>query len=147
MKIGDVLSKKGRTIYSIGADALVSSAIAVISQNRIGSLALRERGGQIAGLVTEADLLTFLNRNGPKAMCSPVKAAMRLQAPQCDVTDAVVRVIGRMTLERKRHMIAMDNGRAVGIVSMGDLVKAQLSSATLEADVLRDIARARLLPA
>lgn len=145
MKIGDVLNLKGREIHCIGAQALVSSAIALLTHHRIGSAAVTNERGGIEGLVTEADLLSFLGRNGPEGMCRPVGSAMRAPAPICTSKDAVIPVVARMTRERHRHLIVMDGERPVGIVSIGDLVKAQLESARLETDVLRDIARAKLL--
>lgn len=149
MHVSEIIAKKGSQIYSIGHKNDVSSAVRLMARNSVGSVLVHdEESGELIGLIAQPELLVALSDHGPSALNKGATAIMQNPVPKCMPDDDVASILTLMTIKRCRHMAVIDEaGFTHGLVSIGDLVAAQLAEARLEAGVLRDMARSHLLSA
>lgn len=115
-------------------------------QRNISSLVVTDHIGRPMGLVMDRDVLREIARRGASALHLPARTVMRSPAPTCRLEDTLTQIMRRMTHDRIRHLIVLDELRLIGIVSIGDLMKSKLLDADLENRVLRDRALGRLAP-
>ena len=138
MFISQVLQTKPvHEVVTSDEDTRAAAAARLMTERGVGSLVVLGRGGEIAGIVTERDILRRFARHGAQLggmrlaeiMSQPVETVQ----PDAHIED----VLQRMTLKRFRHLPVVDQRRLLGIVSIGDLVKAMLQEKTAEAESLR----------
>lgn len=146
MRVIDVLhAKEGSFLITIFADRPLAEAMALMSSHKVGSVVATDLAGAPIGIVTEPDIVSVIAAGGAASLDQPLRTAMRAPAPNCDPDDDVAHALALMTRSRVRYLLAVRDGRAMGLVSIGDLVKARLESAELESRVLRDMARGAVL--
>jgi CBS domain-containing protein len=116
----------------------VRSAVERMASAGVGALVVVNDDGLLIGVVSERDVLQALASNGDSAMSMPVSDVMPRHLVTCSTDDALGDLMAVMTNRRVRHLPVVDNGRVVGIVSIGDLVKARLHELETESQVLRD---------
>ena len=147
MKIAAVLARKGREFYTVQHDLPLAFAMEIMHRQRIGSVGvIHAEHGRLLGLISQPELLAAFSRFGTESLKQRVSGLMRMSAMTCSCEDDATQVMRAMTRERCRHAVVMNGlGKSAGLVSIGDLVAALLEEARLEAGVLRDIARSRLL--
>lgn len=136
MTIAAILDGKGYAVATIGVDATVGEAIALLHDQRIGALPAT-RDGQIVGVISERDVVYCLKDHGAEILDWPVAEVMT--APAITVTPAtgVMTALAMMTRRRIRHLPVMADGELVGIVSIGDLVKYRIDRIEAEAEAMR----------
>jgi CBS domain-containing protein len=137
MIVADILRGKGGSIVSVTASQHISEALALLAQHRIGAaLVLDDRGG-IAGILSERDLVRAMHKLGKAAFDKTVGELMTSPVVTCSPKDPVPAIEGMMTAQRFRHVPVVDEGKLVGIISIGDVVKTRIEEAEAEVDALR----------
>lgn len=133
--IREVLDRKGGTVLTIRRQASVLDAIGEMSQANIGALVI-EQDGRPVGIFTERDYLRKIALEGRSSNKTPVEDVM--SAPLITVTpaDSTAQAMQTMTDSRCRHLVVVDGGNMVGIVSLGDLVKHMLVEKEAEVEQL-----------
>ena len=124
MNIASILAKKGGQVYTIRPEQTVRQALATLAERNVGALVAVDGSGRVVGILSERDVVRRLARD-ENALSLAVEALMTKNVitglPQDDLGT-----VGRtMTDRRFRHMPILENGRLVGVVSLGDIVKAQ----------------------
>jgi len=135
MRITDVLRHKGNTVATIAPDALVGDLLALLEEHNIGAVVVTERGSNadnVVGIVSERDIVRRLNARGAALLTATVGEIMTSTVFSCAPSDTVDSLAETMTERRIRHVPVLVDGRLVGIVSIGDVVKSRISQ--LEAD-------------
>lgn len=122
MTIRQILAHKGDRIVSIIAQASLSEAARTMSEHGVGALAVRD-GEAIVGMLSERDLVLCLARLGSAAAAATAGTAMQA-AVDIGIDDELMDGLRLMTDRRRRHLLVREEGRVVGMVSIGDLVKA-----------------------
>lgn len=145
MRVIDVLRANSASLVTIAADRTLGEAIALMAGRKVGSVVATDAAGRPLGIVTEPDVVRALAAGGGEGVRQDLRQIMRTPAPTCDVSDTVAAALALMTRTRVRYLLAVESGRVLGLVSIGDLVKARLESTELEARVLRDMARGAVL--
>ncbi len=140
MKVRDILEAKGRHVITIRPDATIATAVHRLALERVGALVVSEDGATVTGIVSERDIVNALAHEGPTVMGTNrrVSEIMTSGVTSCTLDDNVKTVMAEMTRRRFRHLPVTENGRLVGIVSIGDVVKSRLGEVELEATVLRE---------
>jgi len=141
MKVADILDKKGRRVVTIRSDASIETAVHRLALERIGALVVSEDGEIVEGIVSERDILHALAREGG-AILGPgrrVAEIMTRAVRTCGPHDSVKHLMDTMTRYRVRHLPVVEEGRLIGLVSIGDVVKNRLEEMELETNVLRDV--------
>lgn len=148
MKIADILSAKDATIHWIGHDQDFNNALSKMHQANIGSIVvIHSETGALLGIISQPEILAGLANFGSMALGHCTTDIMRKPSPVCEPAADVKVVMRQMTQNRSRHVVVTNGDEILGVVSIGDLVAAQLQEAHLEAGVLRDMARSHLLSA
>lgn len=144
MLIRDILEAKGDRVDTIWPERTLADALARCDERGISSVVVTDHAGTAIGIVTDRDMLRAIHRRGPDALRLPTGSVMQAPAPACRGDDTVAEIMHRMTFDRIRHLIVIDDKRLIGIVSIGDLLKSRLQDADLETRVLRERALGRL---
>jgi CBS domain-containing protein len=143
MHVSKVLEAKGDFVATIRPTASVAEAIAEMARLSIGALVVSSDGATPAGIITERDVVRSLNIAGASILKRTVAELMTADLCVCAPSDVVDDLMGRMTDLRVRHLPVVVEGRLVGIVSIGDVVKARIDELEDEHRTLVDYISAR----
>lgn len=124
MKVRNVLSARRGPVITIAPDALIREAVAVLAAQRIGSLVILAPTGEPIGLITERDILLAL-ASDTAVLERPVHTVMVREVIIGMPQDDILAVANTMLEKRVRHLPIVEDGRLIGIVSIGDVLKAQ----------------------
>ena len=141
MKLRDILGVKGSKVHSISPDATLQDAVDCLVEHRVGSLIVRREGGDennLLGIVTERDILHACSAGRRSLVETLVREAMTAELITGSPDDDLSHVMGLMTTRRIRHLPVLAEGRLVGMISIGDVVKAQHDRLVLENRLLKD---------
>jgi CBS domain-containing protein len=131
MKLYEILSQKGAAVYSIGPEATLAEMAEKLIEHNCGSLLVLEQG-RMVGIITERDVLrSFVATRKPLTELR-VAEFMTIDVVTGTPEDDVEDTMGLMTSQRIRHLPILDEGRLAGLISIGDVVKAQHSLLSLE---------------
>lgn len=147
MIIKELLSNKGSIVHMVGHDQPFGAALRLMHEAGIGSVVVVQTDTkQLLGLVSQPEILSGFSELGSSALNHCVTGIMRKPVPVCHVLDDASEVMQYMTAERTRQVLVLNEKNVVcGIVSIGDIVAAQLQESKIEADILRDMARSCML--
>jgi CBS domain-containing protein len=126
VQISQLLRRKGHEVATIDATASVRDARTVLAEKGIGALVVSSDGRRIDGIVSERDVARGLHTRGAGLLAEPVSSVMTAQVHTCPPHASVHDLAQTMTDHRVRHVPVVDDGALVGIVSIGDVVKARL---------------------
>ena len=137
MLVSQILkSKADLAVVTISSGATIAEAAALLSERRIGALIVSKNGKSAEGILSERDIVREIGKRGPAVLTEKVAALMTKKLISCargDKTDAVLQM---MTDGRFRHMPVIEAGELVGLISIGDVVKARLMELSAEKDAL-----------
>ena len=131
MTIAAILSKRSFETLTISPETKVSEAVAILAEKKIGALPVL-RGGEVAGIMSERDIIYCLKSDGAAMLDWPVSRIMTAPAITVEPDKDVLAALSLMTRRRIRHLPVVEGSRIVGIVSIGDLVKFRMDR--IEAD-------------
>ena len=127
----------GQRVVTVGPQEEVGKAVRLLFIHNIGGMPVVARDGTVVGFIGERDIVKTMNGHLSPIRHMLIQDVMR-PAAFCDPDDTVETVMRRMTTERVRHLVVRENGRVLGVVSVGDMVKYRLGQLELETAVLRD---------
>ncbi len=136
MRIADVLRGKGADVVTVEPTAAVTELIGVLITRNVGALPVVD-GGRLVGIVSERDIVRRLHIGGADLLDARVVDIMTTGVTTCAPTDLVADLARIMTAGRFRHMPVVVDGELVGIVSIGDLVKARIDLLESEREQLQ----------
>ncbi len=142
MTVAHLLKRKGHTVTVAAPDAPLGRICDMLMEHKIGAIVIVDDGGRVLGIISERDLVRAISIHGATALARPVSTIMTRHVVSAPETERVEDVMRKMTEGRFRHVPVMKDGRLVGIVSIGDVVKHRLSELEAEADALRYYIRA-----
>jgi CBS domain-containing protein len=137
MHIDQILNDKGREIVSVKTGQTLEAVAAMLDSRRVGAVVVLDSGGEIAGVVSERDIVRQIARQGRVGLDQPVEAAMTRAVVTIPVSASVDSALQLMTDRRIRHLPVMRDERLVGIVSIGDLVKWKIAETEAEAEAMK----------
>lgn len=135
-QVRHLLEDKGSAVYSIAPEAPVLDAIRTMAERGVGAL-LVLRGDALAGIVTERDYARKVILKGHSSRETPVSDIMTPAPISVSLATTVDECMRLCTELRVRHLPVLENGTLVGIVSIGDLVKAVINDQATEIDQLQ----------
>jgi CBS domain-containing protein len=138
MKVRDILKNKGPEVFTIGEEKLLRDAVDILARNNIGVLIVISSEGKIDGIISERDILKACSNNPDSFLNLPVKDCMTKKLLIAEPDDEIDYVQKIMTENRIRHLPVLNNKILVGLISIGDVVKAQLSDKIYENKYLMD---------
>ena len=137
MLVSQILKSKGGSVFTVSPSESVQAVAALLHARRVGALIVMENE-RVVGIVSERDIVRLVAEGGPGALDRRVDACMTESVIYADPKETVDALLSRMTDRRIRHLPVCEGDRLVGIVSIGDLVKAKIAEAEAEARTLKD---------
>ena len=126
MESGQLLRHKGPEVATIDGSRSVRDALALLADRRIGALVVSSDGRRIDGILSERDVARGLHSRGAGLLGDPVASVMTAEVHTCVPGAGVQDLAQLMTDQRIRHVPVVEDGELVGIISIGDVVKARL---------------------
>lgn len=138
VRVSVILERKGTDVATIREDATVIDALRALAEHDVGALVVSATGDTVDGIVSERDIVRRLARDGEATLGSSVGDIMTADVRTCEPDATTDVVMENMTTHRGRHLPVVDDGRLVGIVSIGDVVKAQIDELTVHKESMQD---------
>src|SRR6476620_3480677 len=137
MTVRSILDSKGHQVLSVELEAKLSDAIKVLSERKIGAVLVMNEG-RMEGILSERDIVRVLGERGARVMDEPVSVVMTRKVVSCRQSDTVGGLMEMMTLGKFRHLPVVEDGKVVGLISIGDIVKWRVREYETEQEALRD---------
>lgn len=137
MLVSQILkSKADDGVVTVPPGTTLAKAAEILSSRRIGALIVSPDGKRVAGILSERDVVRELGRRGVGCMSDTVDSVMTVKIMDCARGDSADEVLQKMTDGRFRHMPVLEGQDMVGLISIGDVVKARLIELSAEKDAL-----------
>ena len=137
MLVAQILKGKGTEgVFTIPSNITVSDAVQVLSDKKIGAVIVSDDGSSPMGILSERDIVKALGQRGQSSLDLSVTDLMTPKLVSCTASETADQVLEKMTAGRFRHMPVMDGAAMIGLISIGDVVKARLSELAMEKDAL-----------
>lgn len=137
MLVSQILkSKSDGGVITMPAGTTVAAIAEVLSSRRIGAIVISPDGKKLVGIVSERDVVREIGRRGPVCLNDPVETIMTAKVVSCSRGDQADDLMQKMTDGRFRHLPVIEGGELIGLISIGDVVKARLSELSMEKDAL-----------
>jgi CBS domain-containing protein len=134
--VSQILRSKGDTVFTAAPGDTVEAVAGLLNSRRVGALVVLD-AERVVGIVSERDMVRAVAKDGPGALSTPVSKYMTKDVQFAEPGETVDALLSRMTDRRIRHLPVCKAERLVGLVSIGDLVKAKISEVEAEADGLK----------
>jgi CBS domain-containing protein len=141
MTVKRILSNKGHDVLTIEPTATLANAVKLLTQRRIGALVVTGADRRIVGIISERDIVRTLGERGAGVLDEPVADVMTRRVVTCSERDTTAELMEQMTAGKFRHLPVVEQGRLVGIVSIGDVVKSRLEEMQHDTEALQDYIR------
>jgi CBS domain-containing protein len=139
MNVATILKQKGRgVVTTTTTDKSLLDVARLLSEHGIGCIIIVGNNDEIAGIVSERDLMRAIGQGGPKVLNEPVSNFMTKTVVTAGEADTINQLMAEMTRRRFRHMPVVERDRLIGLVSIGDLVKIQIAEIEMEAAATRE---------
>lgn len=138
MLVSQILKTKGDSVFTVSPQETVGSASALLFSRKVGALVVEDDQDQVVGILSERDVVRVVAEAGAAGLTQPIARYMSKDVVFADPGETVDQLLGRMTDRRIRHLPVCRDKRLVGIVSIGDLVKAKIAEAEAEAEGLKN---------
>jgi CBS domain-containing protein len=138
MTVRTILDSKGHHVESIQPGAKLAEAVQLLGEKKIGAVLVLNMAGSIEGILSERDIVRVLSERGAGVLDEPVNAVMTRKVVSCRSSDTVAGIMEMMTLGKFRHLPVVEEGKVVGLISIGDIVKWRVREYENEQEALRD---------
>ncbi len=138
MLVKQIFKLKDDRIITVQPGDTVATAAEILKRENIGALMVSGPNGELAGILSERDIVRAMPEHGPDLFALTVEQLMTRDVITCSSEDRVHDLMKKMTAGRFRHMPVVEGGTLVGIISIGDLVKSRLEELETETSQLRD---------
>jgi CBS domain-containing protein len=138
MSVTLILNGKGRDIITLSPEHTIAEAARMLAERRIGAVIITSNDGVIAGILSERDVVRSLATSGAGALEHPVSLHMTAKVETARESDTIPSIMEKMTKGKFRHMPVVEDGRLIGIVSIGDVVKHRLAEMEAETQAMRE---------
>jgi CBS domain-containing protein len=137
MKLAALIHGKGHEIVKIRDNQNIAEAAIALTEHKIGALLVEGQDGQIAGILSERDIVGGMAPHGADLHDVSVSELMTTNVIRCSPNDSVNEAMAMMTDRRIRHLPVFEGDELVGFISIGDLVKCRIMEVQSEAEALR----------
>jgi CBS domain-containing protein len=138
MNVAAILKQKGRAVTTARPTVTLMDVANKLAAKRIGAIVIVGAEGEVAGIISERDIIRALSMQGSACLTLPVSQSMTKKVVTCKETDTFHELMAMMTERRFRHLPVVTNGALVGIISIGDVVKHYVVEMRTEATAIRE---------
>jgi CBS domain-containing protein len=137
MAVSHILGGKSKALITAKSDDSVQTVARQLATNRIGAVVVVDDKGAIKGIVSERDIVRLVSEQGGAALNSRIGDLMTKQVRTCKVGDSEAELMTLMTQHRIRHLPVVEDGKPIGMVSIGDVVKYRIEAIEREAEDMK----------
>ena len=137
MAVAQILRQKGSTVHSVEPGDTLQKIVDVLAQHRIGAVLVMHGDGKLAGIVSERDVVRAMAGNAAGVTNKKAADIMTAKVRTCAPDDTEAGLMALMTEHRIRHLPVESNGKIVGMISIGDVVKFRMEMMELEAEQMK----------
>ena len=137
MTVATILKDKGANIISASPNDTLSDICTILGERRIGAVMVLNPDESIAGIVSERDVVGAISREGAAVLERSVADFMTRNVVTCKSEDSINDVMSKMTTGRFRHVPVLDDGKLIGLISIGDVIKERIVQAERDAEEMR----------
>jgi len=138
MSVSAMLEGKPKTLITASPDDSVAKVAGLLAKHRIGAVIICDTSNSVVGILSERDIVRDIANVGANALEAKVSDCMTKSVMACSTTDTMSHVMGVMTQNHFRHMPVVEDGKLIGIISIGDVVKRKIMQAEKDAQDMRD---------
>jgi CBS domain-containing protein len=138
MTVSTILANKGRDVVTIDPGANIAEAAQLLTEKRIGAALIVGADHRVVGIISERDIVRALAERGAAALAEPASQTMTRKVEICNEGEPISSIMERMTEGKFRHVPVVAQGRLVGIVSIGDVVKHRVQQIERESAEMRE---------
>lgn len=138
-----IIEEKGGHVHAVKPATPVSEVAAILSKNRIGAVLVLDPAGLIAGVLSERDIVRGLAESGGNVLNKPASDIMTSKVITAHPDDNMMSVMGCMSERRIRHLPVVEDKQVLGLISIGDVIKARISELEGQSETLLDYIEAR----
>tara|TARA_R110002074_G_scaffold302579_2_gene473814 strand:+ start:121 stop:555 length:435 start_codon:yes stop_codon:yes gene_type:complete len=131
--------KSAEGVVTLAPGSTLADAAKLLSERKFGAIVISPDGSKVAGILSERDIVRELGKRGPQCMADLVDDVMTSEIITCTRSEGSGEVLAKMTSGRFRHMPVMEGDEMVGLISIGDVVKAQLAELAMEKEALESM--------
>ena len=137
MLVSHILRQKGRDVVTVAPTAVLADIARTLAQRKIGAVIVIGLRGEVAGIISERDIVGALAKDGASALTRMANNYMTRKVATCEETDTIDEIMEIMTQGRFRHVPVLERGQLAGIISIGDVVKTRIEESEREASALK----------
>lgn len=138
MTVRLILDEKGYDVQTIGPDATLRQAVALLAEKKIGAIVVTDAELHVVGILSERDAVRVIGRDGPGRLDDTVSSVMTVKVFTSDGNETIPQIMEHMTAGRFRHLPVVKGGKLIGIISIGDVVKHRLAEMERESHAMRE---------
>ena len=138
MTVARILADKGRDVFTTQPHRTLKEVVELLASKGVGAVVVSDASQSVLGILSERDVVRVLGRHGASALDDPVSRHMTPKVITVTGDDTIEHVMQTMTDGRFRHVPVVENGRLVGIISIGDVVKRHVNALDSERQALRE---------
>jgi CBS domain-containing protein len=137
MTVKQILDQKGRDVVTVSPSMGTADAVRFLADNKIGAVVVTGSAGEIAGILSERDIVRAVAKKGANALAAPISDIMTSKVTTCGEDHSVNQVMELMTNGRFRHLPVEADGKLIGIISIGDVVRRRIEDVEREAEEIK----------
>jgi len=137
MTVKQILDQKGREVVTVSPSMGTEEAVRFLADNKIGAVVVTGDGGKIAGILSERDIVRAVASKGSASLAMPISSIMTSKVTTCGEDHTINQVMELMTNGRFRHLPVEKDGKLIGIISIGDVVRRRIEDAEREAEEIK----------
>jgi CBS domain-containing protein len=138
MIVSQVLKRKGSQVYTVAKKTPIAEVARLLASKRIGATVVIDQNNSVEGIISERDIVSGLSSYGAKVLDMPVEELMTKNVITRGIESQIDELRLEMTNSRIRHLPILDDGKLVGLISIGDVVKNRVEELQAEGDMLRE---------
>lgn len=138
MSVAMILEDKGRDVVTCAPAVALRDVASILSERGIGAIVVTDEERRIAGVISERDIVGAVGKLGARALDLPAEKVMTREVTTCHEEDSIEVLAAKMTAGRFRHLPVVEDGKLVGIISIGDVVKRRIERVEMEAAAMRE---------
>ena len=142
MRVEDIIAAKPhQSVFTIKKSNSIDEAVSELANRKVGALVVSDDGKTLDGILSERDIISEMGKRGTACLADTVGDLMTGTVSCCGTSDTADKVLETMTEGRFRHMPILDDGKIIGLISIGDVVKARLDEMARENSAMVDMIR------
>ena len=138
MTVARILEEKGRDVFTTQPHRTLKEVVELLAAKGVGAVVVSDASLAVLGILSERDVVRVIARHGASALDDPVSRYMTPKVITATRDDTIDHVMQTMTAGRFRHVPVVEDGRLIGIISIGDVVKRHVNALDSERQALRE---------